>query len=459
LLGVFFHLEIRRTHRDPKRLGFVGASDDATVVIRQYDHRAKRAEWQYDSTVHEDNIYYWYEGRPSDYPDYERAAHDLSRPLNKRPAPGHGGYLDNGSSGYTPRFWEETVRQQFISSAVFLVEEMHVDGLRVDLAQALHRDNRRHADGRAVGDANIFGQKLLREWSRTLRMIRPSVMLIAEEHPPAWDAVTKSATRGGLGFDARWAVEFYHNLIGDSEMAGETAHLLKVAGFGGDGPLRMDWFAGALDGSRHRQVVFHESHDEAGNARGTARTVVTAVNGATRIAAEARARVCFGLSLLSAGVPMFFMGEEVGAQKRYTHDDFLKNREDLLGERAGNGKAMYRFYQDIITLRRRLRSIRGHNIDILHQSNSNRVVAFKRWDDGGQVIIVASLNNAPFANGYVIAKDLLAIPDGGWKEIFNSDSVFYGGHNVGNNGIILNSFQGRLDTIIPANGFVVLVRQ
>ena len=60
-----------------------------------------------------------------------------------------GGYLDNGSSGYTPRFWEEVVRQQFISSAAFLIEEMHVDGLRVDLTQAIHRDNALHADGRS----------------------------------------------------------------------------------------------------------------------------------------------------------------------------------------------------------------------------------------------------------------------------------------------------------------------
>ena len=40
------------------------------------------------------------------------------------------------------------MRQQFISSAAFLIEEMHVDGLRVDLTQAMHRDNVLHADGR-----------------------------------------------------------------------------------------------------------------------------------------------------------------------------------------------------------------------------------------------------------------------------------------------------------------------
>ena len=93
------------------------------VVYNHYDNEAERAEWQYDSTAPEDNIYYWYEGRPSDYS-----------------SPDHG-YLSNGATGHTPRFWDEHVRQQFISGAAFLIEEMHVDGLRVDLTQAMHRDN------------------------------------------------------------------------------------------------------------------------------------------------------------------------------------------------------------------------------------------------------------------------------------------------------------------------------
>ena len=131
---------------------------------------------------------------------------------------------------------------------------------------------------------------------------------------------------------------------------------------------------------------------------------------------------------------MFFMGEEIGAQKKYTFDGFLPNRENILGERAGNGKALFRFYQDVISLSRRLASIRSHNIDILHQSNSNRIIAFKRWNGAEEVIIAASFNNAPFANGYVIEKDVIAIPDAGWKELFNSDAAIYGGQNVGNLG-------------------------
>jgi len=340
---------------------------------------------------------------------------------------------------------------------------MHVDGLRVDLTQAIHRDNSLHADGRSISAANLFGHKFLREWSRTLHMIRPSTMLIAEDHT-GWDAVTKPPAQGGLGFNARWEVNFYHDLVGDSDMAGDKARLLKYAGFGGHEPLQMDRFSGALYRSRYDQVVFHESHDEAGNAGGTVRTLVTAVNGAalvdaTRTVAEARSRVCFGLSLLSAGVPMFFMGEEIGAQKSYRYNNFISNREDLLGERVGNGKLLFRFYQDLITVSRRLRSVRGHNIDILHQSNPNRIIAFKRWSGDEEIIVVGSLNSIPFSAGYVIEKDLLAIPNAAWKEVFNSDAAIYGGQNIGNRGAVIPSNHGRIDVVIPANGFVVLVKQ
>jgi len=434
--------QYRRFVRECHRRGIAVIQD---VVYNHYDPSAERAQWEYDSTAPEQNIYYWYEGRPSDYSFTE------------------GGYVDNGSSGWAPRYWEEVVRQQFISSAAFLVEEMHVDGLRVDLTQALHRDNALHADGRSLGHANVFGQKLLREWSRTLRMIRPNVMLVAEDHTE-WDGVTKSPAAGGLGFDATWYADFYHHLIGDQGDGAGKARLLKQAGLGGNEPLGLDAFAGRLYDSRSNKVVYHESHDEAGNAAGTARTMVTAVNGApivgaTRSAAEARSRVVFGLALFSAGTPMFLMGEEIGARKPFKYDSTIANREDILGERVGQGAAIFRYYQDLITLSRRLRSVRAHNIDVLHLSNDNRVIAFKRWDGTEEVIVVASLNNASFPGGYVIHKDPVAIPDAGWKEIFNGDAAIYGGSNLGNAGGIIGSSGGSLNVRIPANGLLVFVRQ
>jgi len=60
------------------------------------------------------------------------------------------------------------------------------------------------------------------------------------------------------------------------------------------------------------------------------------------------------------------------------YNGFLTAREDILGERAGHGAGLFRFYQELITLTRRFRAVRSQNIDILHQSNTNRLIAFKR---------------------------------------------------------------------------------
>ena len=46
--------------------------------------------------------------------------------------------------------------------------------------------------------------------------------VIAEDHT-GWDAVTRLPNAGGLGFDVTWHAEFYHGLIGDSDMAGDAA--------------------------------------------------------------------------------------------------------------------------------------------------------------------------------------------------------------------------------------------
>jgi 1,4-alpha-glucan branching enzyme len=181
------------------------------VVYNHFDLNAARAEWQVDSNAPERNIYYWYEGTAADHSTPE------------------GGYVNNGSSGWAPRYWEEQVRRLFASSAAALVDEFHVDGFRVDLLGAIHRDNRlNEPGGPPVPRANLYGTKMLREWARTLRLLRPSAMLVAEDHT-GWDAVTRPLDAGGLGFDSTWYVDFYHHLIGP-RVDGGWAALLAEAG-------------------------------------------------------------------------------------------------------------------------------------------------------------------------------------------------------------------------------------
>jgi 1,4-alpha-glucan branching enzyme len=425
------------------------------VVFNHYNHDAQRAEWMYDTTAHDRNIYYWYEGHPDDYGYFNSVV-----PADQQ---GQGGYVDNMSTGWAPRYWDPFVRRMFISSLIAHIEEFHIDGFRFDQTTSIHAYNVLHADGREVGSANTFGQKLLREATRSLRLLKPDVLLMAEDHSH-WSAVTEPVENGGLGFGATWYSDFYHHLIGDTNTGNQYAKLLKTAGNGFDGPLAMDVFAAALASSGHSNVVYHESHDEAGNGELTDRTINVAVNGApligeTRRVAEARVRTVAGITLLSAGTPMFLFGEEVGAMKKFMYGEVLNNREDLEGMRNSYGANLFAYYQALIRLRLNpsYTALRSRNIDIVYVSNDNRLIAFRRWQYDQHFLVIASLSNHSFDRpSYTIISSQLG--DESWREVFNSDSSTFDGNNVGNAGGILPSGQGWLQSVIPANGLVVLER-
>lgn len=437
------------------------------VVFNHYAHTAERAEYQYDSAVPERNIYYWYEGRSANYTRANGAA--------RVPFP-EGGYADNYSSAWAPRYDEEMVRKMFISSAAALVRDFHVDGLRFDQTTSIHGYNALHVDGRSLGVANQFGAKLLREMGRTLRMIKPELFLIAEDHSD-FAQVTDPVEQGGMGFDARWYADFCHHLAGDTDKGDDYAKLAYKAATDPSATLRLDWLGGALLASADRKVVYVDSHDEAGNSRGplrdpgftdsekeftSHRAIVVSSNGApligeTRRFAEARCRFQWGVTVLSAGTPMLLFGEECGAVSRFKYSAVLTNREDLVGLGSGYGSNLMTFYGDINRLRLRWSGLRSRSIDVVSSDNPNRVIAFRRWDDRQSFLVIASLNDQPFDRGYTVT--CARIEHGGWREVFNSDAARYGGNNVVNDVATLWTQGDSLTAVVPFAGFVVLAHE
>jgi 1,4-alpha-glucan branching enzyme len=145
----------------------------------------------------------------------------------------------------------------------------------------------------------------------------------------------------------------------------------------------------------------------------------------------------------------------VGAAKFFRYNDFFTNKEDLVGDRTGDGQFLFRFYQDLIRFVTSSPAARSRIIDVIYTNNGNRVVAFTRCYQGQELLVLASLNDAPFDHGYVIATDPGRLPAGGWREIFNSDAAIYGGNDVGNGGTTLSVNGGQINAVIPAHGFVV----
>jgi 1,4-alpha-glucan branching enzyme len=152
---------------------------------------------------------------------------------------------------------------------------------------------------------------------------------------------------------------------------------------------------------------------------------------------------------------MFLMGEEIGGAKYFRYNDFNLNKEDLVGQRSGDGKFLFRFYQDLLGFVLSSPAARSSSIDVIYRHNDNRVIAFTRSAVNQQLLVLASLSDSPFAQGYVITSDASRLPDGGWREIFNSDAAIYGGNNIGNGGAMSQANGGQINAVIPANGFVV----
>ncbi|SER89171.1 1,4-alpha-glucan branching enzyme [Sphingobium sp. YR768] len=423
------------------------------VVYNHWVEDAERSPDLYDSIRDDRNFHYWHEGRDEDWPTGAHGRHN-------------GGYIQNGSSGRLPNLREEGMRKLFTSSACMWLTEFHVDGFRVDLTQAFHRDNVLEGNGQSLPVANQFGIKFLREWVRTVRFIKPSVMLVAEDHSD-WPAIIQPQETGGIGFDAIWWAQWYHNLIGDSQSNLDSARLLHVAGQGSDLPLAMDRLGDKIAQTAKR-VVYHESHDQAGNATysengvnlASARTIQVAVNNVlvdeTRFWAEARTRAVAGLSLLTPGVPMFFMGEEVGAQEPYRYHDWIHHREDLLAMRQGGGARLFAYYQDVIGLRHAQPALRSAEVMIVHSHNANRVLAYRTWQGDEDFLVALTLNNGGFPDGYVFAHP--AIADGLWREVLNSDDARFGGSGMINSAP-LQASDSRINPRLPANAIIVLQRE
>jgi len=190
----------------------------------------------------------------------------------------------------------------------------------------------------------------------------------------------------------------------------------------------------------------------------SARTIQTAVNGSldgNRAWAEARCRVVSGLTLLAPGIPMFFMGEEVGAKQPYRYNDWLSHREDFQALRATSGGKLFEFYRDVIRLRRRHDALRSPHIEVLHAHDANRVLVFRRWLAHQEFLVFASFSNTPFADGYRISHRALRL--GFFVEVLNSDAAAYGGGGVTNTGRLISA-HGEFNARLPANGIVVFQR-
>lgn len=293
-----------------------------------------------------------------------------------------------------PDYGRPEVRD-FIRDQVFMfAEEYRIDGYRWDsVYHILNTDQ----------GSNAQGVQVLREINQELSETHPDLVRIAEDHAFDHD----------LHFHAQWDVGHYWALF--RQIASAWDH-----------ERDMDVVRGTLaDWPEFRRVIFTEAHDYIAEMNDNRTRVPSSIHpeNPDSIWARKRALLGAGVVLTTPGIPMIFQGQEMHETRAF-HDD-----TPLRWERTNSHAGIVRAYTDLIHLRRNRNGstpgLMGTGGHVHHIDNDNKVIAWIRWDQGGQaddVVVVANFSAIDFdQNDYQIG-----FPSAGtWVRRFNSDSSAY----------------------------------
>jgi len=336
-----------------------------------------------------------------------------------------------------------------IASALYWVEEFHIDALRVDaVASMLYLDYSRK-EGEWVpnplgGRENVEAVEFIQRCNQTLLERHPDVKTIAEEST-SWPLVTGTIEDGGLGFAYKWNMGWMHDTL---------------RFFGYDPIYRRhhqnDLTFGFLYAFSERYVL-PLSHDEVVHGKSP---LLYKMPG-DRWQQFANLRAMLAWMFAHPGKKLLFMGAELAATREWNHDAQLQ--WELLGDEAHAG--VQRMVRDLNRLYRELPPF--HELDAVAQGfewidcqdSRNSVLVFMRKARDG-AFAIAALNATPVVRyGYRIGVPRV----GTYREIFNSDSHHYGGSNVGNQGELASEdvpshgFEQSLTLTLPPLATIVLL--
>jgi 1,4-alpha-glucan branching enzyme len=318
-------------------------------------------------------------------------------------------------------FGRNEVSGFLVASALHWLEHYHVDGLRVDaVASMLYRDySRKHGEwvpniygGRENLEAIAFLQRL----NTVVRERCPGALMIAEEST-AWPGVTAPVEQGGLGFHFKWNMGWMHDSL---RYAGQDPLYRRY---------HHDQMTFGLVYAFAERFVLPLSHDEVVHGKGSILGRMPG-GGAERLA---NLRAYYGWMWTHPGKKLLFMGQEFGQPTEWNHN--TSPEWHCLDQPAHRG--IQRLVRDLNGLYRSEPAL--HESDatpagfqwVVGDDRENCVFAFLRHAAGHAAPLMVVCNFTPVArHGYRVG-----VPRGGWwREVFNTDSVAYGGSDIGNGG-------------------------
>ncbi|MEZ6089282.1 MAG: alpha-amylase family glycosyl hydrolase [Pirellulaceae bacterium] len=324
---------------------------------------------------------------------------------------GKGGiYFYNDHRSTTP--WGDTrpdygrgeVRAYIRDNAMMWLEDYRVDGLRYDMTLFI-----RSVD--ASGHQEIPDGWGLTQWiNREIHSFKPSAITIAEDlQNNAY--LTKPDSQGGASFSAQWDANFVHpirDVITVSEDADRDMNKVRDALYHN------------YNNDAFQRVVYTESHDEVANGKSRIPSEVDA-DAPDNWFARKRATIGMALALTAPGIPMLFQGQE------FLEEGWFQDSEELDWDKADKHSGIVKLSARLIALRlnreNTTKGLTGQHIDVHHVNHLDKVVAFRRWNEGGagdETIVIVN-----FANRHHDDYEI-GLPTGGrWNRRFSSDREIY----------------------------------
>ena len=322
---------------------------------------------------------------------------------------------------YIYNFGRREVQGFLIASALHWLEHFHVDGLRVDaVASMLYRDYSRKAGEWLPnvhgGRENLEAVGFMRHLNAVVAERCPGAMMIAEEST-AWPGVTRPPSSEGLGFAYKWNMGWMHDTLQYIER--DPIHR----------SYHHDEITFGLLYAFSEKFILPLSHDEV--VYGKHSLLGKMPGDWWQKFANLRAYLAFMWA--HPGKKLLFMGGDIAQEREWDHDTELDWH--LLNDPAHAG--VQRLVRDLNQLYRAEPALHVRDTAwngfrwVIGDDRSNSVFAFLRSGTDGSkpILVICNLTPTP-RQGYRIG---VSHP-GFWREIANTDSNFYGGSDVGNEG-------------------------
>ncbi|PSJ18753.1 1,4-alpha-glucan branching protein GlgB [Nitrosomonas supralitoralis] len=342
---------------------------------------------------------------------------------------------------YIFNFGRNEVKSFLLSSAHYWLSEFHLDGLRVDAVASMlyldySRKNGEWLPNKYGGRENLEAIDFLRELNIMVHGEFPGALTLAEEST-AWPGVSHPTYVGGLGFSMKWNMGWMHDTLSYMQQ----------------NPIYRRY--------HHEQLTFSQlyaytenfvlpfSHDEVVHGKGSLWNKMS--GDAWQKFANLRLLLLYQMTC--PGKKLNFMGNEFAQQHewRVKHElDWYLLEQPLHAGVQTAVRDLNHCYQNIPALHQLDFAAEGfHWIDC--QDVEQSIISYlRRAKDGSFVLVILNFTPVPRI-GYRIG-----VPTAGiYREIFNSDSTYYGGSNVGNLGNITSmpipwmGFSDSLEITLP----------